>query len=83
MSVMTRWTQPLPVSGSLQRFRIFLSPFLATCSMVTTIRFAAANTKQVGWFKQTIYFAGAFLALWILVSLVASRDHRGQQPANA
>ncbi len=48
-----------------------------------TIRFAAANTKQVGWFKQTIYFAGAFLALWILVSLVASRDHRGQQPANA
>jgi prepilin-type processing-associated H-X9-DG protein len=43
-----------------------------------TIRFAAANTKHVGWFKQTIYFVGAFLALWILVSLVASRDNRSR-----
>lgn len=44
-----------------------------------TIRFAAANTKHIGWFKQTIYFVGGFLALWILVSLVASRGNRPQQ----
>ena len=41
-----------------------------------TIRFAAANTKHVGWFKQTVYFAGAFVALWILVGMVTNRERR-------
>jgi len=41
-----------------------------------TIRFAAANTKHVGWFKQTIYFTGAFVALWILVGMVTNRERR-------
>ena len=48
-----------------------------------TIHFAAANTKQVGWFKQTIYVVGAFLALWILVGALANRDSRRVQTVKA
>jgi len=48
-----------------------------------TIHFAAANTKQVGWFKQTTYVVGAFLALWILVGALANRDSRRVQAVKA
>ena len=48
-----------------------------------TIQFAAVNTKQIGWLKQTVYLVGAFLALWILVSLVAKRNWQRAQPAGA
>ena len=40
---MIRWTQRSPVSGSVQRFRIFFSPAFAVCSIVTTSRRAPAT----------------------------------------
>ena len=46
-----------------------------------TIRFAAANTKHVGWFKQALYFGGGFLLLWIFVSMVANREPRRERLA--
>ena len=48
-----------------------------------TIQFTAANTKHIGWFKQTIYVVGAFLALWVLVSAVANRNSRRAQAVEA
>jgi hypothetical protein len=48
-----------------------------------TIRFAAANTKEVGWFKRVIYFGGAFLMLWIFVSAMARRPSHGAQTVGA
>ena len=40
---MIRSTQRRPVSGSVHAARIFCSPFRATCSIVTTTRFAPAT----------------------------------------
>lgn len=38
-----------------------------------TIQFAAANVKEVGWFKKVLYGAGGFLMLWIFVAVVVNR----------
>jgi hypothetical protein len=38
-----------------------------------TIQLTATNTKEVGWFRQLVYFAAGFILLWIFVSAVVNR----------
>ena len=67
--------QPLRANLPTRGLRHSFSQVLQTeVGKEMTIRFAAENTKQMGWFKQVIYFGAGFLALWILMSLVANRE---------
>jgi hypothetical protein len=48
-----------------------------------TIQFSAANAKAPGWFKRIISFAGAFLLLWIFVSVIAKRNPAREEVAGS
>jgi hypothetical protein len=76
--------QPLRANLPTRGQRHSFSQVLQTeVSKPMTISFAAANTKQGGGFKTLLGFVGAFLLLWIFVSVIAQRPPQGKELAPA
>ncbi len=73
--------QPLRVNLPTRGQRHAFTQVLQTeVNKPMTIEFAASNTKEVGWLKQAVYLAGAFMMLWIFVGAVANRAAQRPQP---
>src|SRR5216110_449126 len=71
---MIRSTQPTPVSGRLHVSRIFFSPFLVTCSIVTIRRLAEATRSIAPPIPFTIAPGTIQLAMSPLRDLHRSED---------
>jgi hypothetical protein len=77
--------QPLRVNLPKRGIRHSFSQVLQTeVNKPMTVQLTATNTRQIGWFRGLLLFAGGFLMLWIFVSVVTNRlPSRASAPAAA